>query len=132
MCQKVDVKKPRNSERGEIKDAMIGVDLAKAVFQLHGASMTGQLKYRMKLVRSQFRQFMADQPPSVVMMEVCGSAHFWAREMVKLGREVKLIAPQYVRPFIKRQQNDTADAEAIVIAAQRPEIRFVVPKSEVQ
>ena len=60
---------------------------------------------------------MADQPPSVVMMEVCGSAHFWAREMVKLGREVKLIAPQYVRPFIKRQQNDTADAEAIVIAA---------------
>ena len=54
MCQKVDVKKPRNSERGEIKDAMIGVDLAKAVFQLHGASMTGQLKYRMKLVRSQF------------------------------------------------------------------------------
>ena len=102
-----------------MKDTMIGVDLAKAVFQLHGASMTGQLKYRMKLARSQFRQFMAVQPPSVVVMEACGSAHFWAREMVKLGHEVKLIAPQYVRPFVKRQKNDTADAEAIVIAAQR-------------
>ena len=115
-----------------MNDTMIGVDLAKAVFQLHGASMTGQLKFRMKLARSRFRKFMGDQPPSVVVMEACGSAHYWAREMIKLGHEVKLIAPQYVRPFVKRQKNDASDAEAIVIAAQRPEMRFVVPKSEDQ
>ena len=71
---------------------------------------------------------MAKQPPAVVVMEACGSAHYWAREMAKLGHEVKLIAPRYVKPFVKRQKNDAADAEAIVIAAQRPEMRFVLPK----
>lgn len=115
-----------------MKDTMIGVDLAKNVFQLHAASMTGQLKFRKKLTRLRFRQFMASQPPAMVVMEACGSASYWAREMVKLGHEVKLIAPQYVRPFVKRQKNDAADAEAIVIAAQRPEMRFVQPKSEDQ
>jgi len=65
-------------------------------------------------------------------MEACGGANYWARELVELGHEVKLIAPQYVRPFVKRQKNDAADAEAIVIAAQRPEMRFVKPKSEWQ
>lgn len=114
------------------KDMMIGVDLAKAVFQLHAASMTGQPKFRKKLSRQSFRRFMAKQPPAVVVMEACGSAHYWAREMIKLGHEVKLIAPHYVKPFVKRQKNDAADAEAIVIAAQRPEMRFVEPKSEEQ
>ena len=71
---------------------------------------------------------MAKQPPAVVVMEACGSAHYWAREMAKLGHEVKLIAPRYVKPFVKRQKNDAADAEAIVIASQRPEMRFVLPK----
>ncbi|RUV58596.1 MAG: IS110 family transposase [Mesorhizobium sp.] len=115
-----------------MKDTMIGVDLAKNVFQLHGATMTGHLSFRKKLTRSRFRQFMAAQPPAVVVMEACGSASYWAREMVKFGHEVKLIAPQYVRPFVKRQKNDAADAEAIVVAAQRPEMRFVQPKSEEQ
>ena len=115
-----------------MKDTMIGVDLAKNVFQLHGASMTGQVKFRKKLTRPQFLKFMAGQPPVVVVMEACGSASYWAREMAKFGHEVKLIAPQYVRPFVKRQKNDTADAEAIVIAAQRPEMRFVEPKTEDQ
>jgi transposase len=113
-------------------DTMIGVDLAKNVFQLHGASMTGQLKFRKKVTRPQFRQFMAGQPPAVVVMEACGSASYWARELIKLGHEVRLIAPQYVRPFVKRQKNDAADAEAIVVAAQRPEMRFVPPKAEEQ
>lgn len=115
-----------------MKDTMIGVDLAKNVFQIHGASMTGQVKFRKKLTRHQFRQFMAAQAPVILVMEACGSANYWAREMVGLGHEVKLIAPQYVRPFVKRQKNDMADAEAIVIAAQRPEMRFVEPKSEDQ
>jgi len=104
---------------------MIGVDLAKNVFQLHAASMAGQPQFRKKLSRQSFGKFMAQQPPAVVVMEACGSAHYWAREMIRLGHVVKLIAPQYVKPFVKRQKNDAADAEAIVIAAQRPELRFV-------
>jgi transposase len=114
------------------KDTMIGVDLAKNVFQLHAASMTGQPKFCRKLSRQSFSNFMAKQPPAVVVMEACGSAHYWAREMIRLGHEVKLIAAQYVKPFVKRQKNDAADAEAIVIAAQRPEMRFVEPKSAEQ
>ncbi len=112
-----------------MKDTMIGVDLAKHVFQLHGASMMGELKFRKKLSREQFFRFMSDQAPALVVMEACGSAHYWARALVKLGHEIKLIAPQYVRPFVKRQKNDAADAEAIVIAARQPEMRFVPPKT---
>lgn len=115
-----------------MNDTMIGVDLAKSVFQLHAASMTGEPKFRKKLSRQSFLKFMAEQPPAAVVMEACGSAHSWAREMIRLGHEVKLIAPHYVKPFVKRQKNDAADAEAIVIAAQRPEMRFVDPKSAEQ
>lgn len=115
-----------------MKDTIIGVDLAKNVFQLHGASRAGHVKFRKKLTRSQFLKFVAEQSPVLMVMEACGSANYWAREMLKLGHEVKLIAPQYVRPFVKRQKNDMADAEAIVIASQRPEMRFVEPKSEDQ
>lgn len=75
---------------------------------------------------------MAEHPPSIVAMEACGSARYWAREMEKLGHAVTWIAPRYVQPFVKRHKNDAADAKAIVIAAQRPEMRFVVPKSEEQ
>lgn len=75
---------------------------------------------------------MAGQPPAMVIMEACGSAHYWARELASFGHEVKLIAPQYVRPFVKRQKNDAADAKAIVTAARQPEMRFVEPKSEAQ
>lgn len=115
-----------------MNDTMIGVDLAKNVFQLHGASLEGHVKFRKKLTRIQFRKFMSDHPPTLVVMEACGSAHYWTREMTALGHEVKLIAPQYVKPFIKRQKNDAADAEAIVIAARQPEMRFVEPRSEAQ
>jgi transposase len=75
---------------------------------------------------------MAQQAPAVVVFEACSSAHYWAREMTALDHEVRLIAPQYVKPFVKRQKNDAADAEAIVVAAQRPEMRFVVPKAAEQ
>lgn len=115
-----------------MKDTMIGVDLAKTVFQLHCATMVGHLKFRKKLARRQFRQFMSNQPSSVVVMEACGNASYWAREMVRVGHDVRLITPQYVRPFVKRQKNDTTDAEAIVVAAQRLEMRFVEPKTEEQ
>lgn len=114
------------------EDIMIGVDLAKNVFQLHGASMSGQVLFRKKLTRQRFKSFMADQRPSVVVVEACGSSHYWAREMTRLGHEAKLIAPRYVTPFVKRHKNDAADAEAIVEAAQRPGMRFVEPKTEAQ
>ncbi|MGF0524628.1 IS110 family transposase [Agrobacterium pusense] len=113
-------------------DTMIGIDLAKNVFQVHGALLSGEVTFRRKLSRQHFRRFMAGQGASIVVMEACGSAHYWSREMTKLGHEVRLIAPQYVRPFVKRQKNDAADAEAIVTAAQRPGMRFVTPKLEEQ
>lgn len=112
-----------------MKDMMIGVDLAKTVFQVHGALRTGEVQFRKKLTRKQFPAFMARQEPCLVIFEACGSAHYWAREMEALGHGVKLIAPQYARPFVKRQKNDAADAEAIVIAARQPEMRFVAPKT---
>lgn len=115
-----------------MKNTMIGVDLAKNVFQLHGTSMAGEVKFRKKLARGQFLRFMADQAPALVAMEACGSAHYWARELATLGHEMKLIAPQYVRPFVKRQKNDAADAEAIVTAARQPDMRFVEPKTAEQ
>jgi transposase len=88
--------------------------------------------FRKKLSRPQFARFMAEQPPCLVAMEACASAHHWAREMARHGHEVRLIAPRYVKPFIKRQKNDAADAEAIVEAALRPTMRFVEPKSAEQ
>jgi transposase len=115
-----------------MNDTMIGVDLAKNVFQVHGASMSGEVRFRKKLTRGQFVRFMSEQPSALVVMEACGGAHHWAREMIDLGHKVKLIAPQYVKPFVKRQKNDAADAEAIVIAARQPEMRFVEPKSPEQ
>lgn len=115
-----------------MKDTIIGVDLAKRVFQVHGASIAGQVKFRKKLTREQFRRFMSEQPACTVVFEACGSANDWALEMEALGHEAKLIAPQYVRAFVKRQKNDAADAEAIVIAARQPEMRFVVSKTAEQ
>ena len=112
-----------------MKDMMIGVDLAKNVFQIHGALRTGEVQFRKKLTRAQFLAFMGQHEPCLVIFEACGSASYWARKMAAIGHQVKLIAPQYVRPFVKRQKNDMADAEAIVIAARQSEMRFVEPKS---
>ncbi|MGI9043663.1 MAG: IS110 family transposase [Gemmatimonadaceae bacterium] len=109
--------------------SIIGVDLAKNVFQLHGAAADGSVVFRKKLSRPQFTRFMSEQPPCLVAIEACASAHHWAREMSRHGHEVRLIAPHYVKPFLKRQKNDAADAEAIVEAALRPTMRFVAPKS---
>src|ERR1700744_6067438 len=118
------------AQREDGMDTMIGVDLAKNVFQIHAASVTGDVLFRKKVRRQQFLQFMASQPSALVVMEAGGSPHYWPQERMTAGHEVKLIAPQYVRPFVKRQKNDAADAEAIVTAARQPEMRFVVPKTE--
>jgi len=108
----------------------IGLDLAKNVFQAHAASASGAILFRKKLRREQVLAFFAAQPRCLVAMEACASAHYWAREIAKLGHEVRLIAPTYVKPFVKRQKNNAADAEAICEAAQRPTMRFVAVKSE--
>src|SRR4051794_37691077 len=107
----------------------VGLDLAKYIFQLHGADSAGAVVFRKKLRRGQLLAFLATLPPCTVAMEACGSAHYWGREIAKLGHMVKLIAPAYVKPFVKRQKNDMADAEAICEAAQRPTMRFVAFKS---
>ena len=111
---------------------MIGIDLAKRVFQLHGACANGAVIFRKKLTRVQLLAFMSQQPECTVAMEACATAHCWGREIEKLGHTVRLIAPNYVKPFVKRQKNDVADAEAIVEAASRPTMRFVALKSEAQ
>jgi transposase len=107
-----------------------GLDLAKTVFQVHGADASGRAVLRKKLRRDQVLGFFAELPACVVAMEACGGAHFWGRELTRLGHDVRLIPPAYVKPFVKRQKNDAADAEAICEAAQRPTMRFVAVKSE--
>ena len=111
------------------EDIIIGVDLAKNVFQLHGARRDGQVLFRKKLTRAQFKAFCAKHPKCLIAMEACSTAHYWARELQNIGHDVRLIPPIYVKPFVKRNKNDAADAEAITEAVLRPSMSFVVPKS---
>jgi transposase len=109
--------------------SIIGLDLAKNVFQLHGARPDGSVAFRRTVSRSKLLSFFAAIPRCLVAMEACASAHHWARQIGALGHEVRLIAPIYVKPFVKRNKNDAADAEAIAEAASRPTMRFVAVKT---
>jgi transposase len=114
------------------KVIIIGVDLAKRVFQAHGAAADGSVVFRKKLSRAQLLPFLAQQSACTVAMEACATSHYWGREIEKLGHAVKAVPPIYVKPFVKRQKNDAADAEAIAEAASRPTMRFVALKTEEQ
>ena len=110
----------------------IGLDLAKMIFQVHGADEGGRPVVRKKLRRGQMLGFFASLSPCFIGMEACGSAHYWARELQALGHEVRLIPPQYVKPFVKTNKNDACDAEAICEALLRPTMRFAPIKSAEQ
>ncbi len=115
-----------------MKITTFGLDLAKRVFQLHWVDMeTGEI-CRRQLKRDQLTEFFANRKPSIVAMEACGSAHYWARKLKGFGHEVRLIATQFVRAFVQTNKTDAADARAIWEAAQRPGMRFVAVKSEAQ
>ena len=111
---------------------IIGIDLAKNSFQLHGARADGSVAFRKKVSRAKLLDFVAEQPRATVAMEACGGAHHWGREIGGLGHAVRLTPPVYVKPYVKRQKKDAADAEAICEAASRPTMRFVAVKTEEQ
>lgn len=115
-----------------MKITTIGLDLAKTVFQVHGADGRGKAVLRKQVRRADMLTFFANLTPCVVAMEACGGAHYWARKLQALGHDVRLIAPQYVKPYVKRNKNDVADAEAICEAATRPGMPTVPVKNESQ
>ena len=110
----------------------IGLDLAKHVFQVHGVDANDAVVEKRRLRRGQVLSYFAKLAPCRVGLEACATAHFWARELRRLGHEVRLIPPQYVKAYLKRGKNDAADAAAICEAATRPSMRFVPIKSEEQ
>ena len=107
---------------------LIGMDIAKQIFQLCCVNEKGKVVTKRRLSREKLLAELAQYPQCIIAMEACGSANYWAREIQKLGHEVKLISPQFVKPFVKGNKNDYRDAEAIVEAASRPQMRFVNPK----
>lgn len=112
-----------------MKITRIGLDLAKQVFQVHGVDRDERAVLKRRLRREQVLEFFARVSPCVVGMEACGGAHHWARELGKLGHEVRLVSPQFVKPYVKSNKNDAADAEAICEAISRPGMRFVPVKT---
>jgi transposase len=112
-----------------MKITTVGIDLAKNVFQVHGIDEGGKAVLRKQLRRAQVAVFFANMPPCVIGMEACASAHHWARTLQGLGHTVRLIAAQFVKPYVKTNKNDVADAEAICEAVGRPNMRFVPIKS---
>ena len=115
-----------------MKASMIGLDIAKSVFQVHGEDAGGRMVVQRRLRRSQVKEFFAKLPPARIGVEACGSAHYWGRELSALGHEVRLIPAAYVKPFVRRNKTDARDAAAICTALGRPDMRFVRVKSAEQ
>jgi transposase len=108
---------------------VVGFDIAKQVFQVHAADISGQPVAQVRLRRAQVLDYFRSLPPSLVGMEACATAHHWARELMALGHDVRLMPPGYVKPYVKRNKTDAADAAAIAEAVTRPTMRFVPVKS---
>src|SRR5262249_3307369 len=115
-----------------MKITTIGIDLAKSVFHIHGMDERGKVLLRRQLKRAELLKFFANRPACLIGMEACGSAHYWARQLIELGHAVKLMAPRFVKPYVKSNKNDRNDAEAICEAVTRPSMRFVPIKSAEQ
>ena len=111
-----------------MKVTTVAIDLAKTVFQIHGVDEHGKTIVKKQIKRDQMAVFFVNLPPCLIGMEACGSAHHWARKLTGMGHVVKLMAPQYVKPYVKTNKNDAADAEAICEAVSRPNMRFVPVK----
>ncbi|KTC78735.1 IS110 family transposase [Legionella cincinnatiensis] len=107
----------------------IGIDLAKSIFQLHGANSCGKKTFSKRVSREKFTEIVQQLPASLIGMEACGSAHYWARRFTQMGHRVQLMSPQYVKPYVKTNKNDRNDAEAICEAVTRPTMRFVAIKT---
>ena len=114
------------------KVAVLGIDIAKNVFQLHGVNTEGQSVLKRRAIRDQLLEVTGAMPPCLIGIEACTGAFYWQRRFESQGHTVKIIAPQYVKPFVKGQKNDGNDAEAICIAVQQPHMRFVPKKSLIQ
>uniref|UniRef100_E6QU55 Transposase of ISCARN91, IS110 family IS1111 group n=1 Tax=mine drainage metagenome TaxID=410659 RepID=E6QU55_9ZZZZ len=112
-----------------MKITTIGIDLAKDVFQVHGVDSHGKAVLRKQIRRGEMTKFFVNLPPCLIGMEACGSAHHWARKLSEYGHTTKLMAPQFVKPYVKSNKNDMADAEAICEAVARPNMRFVPVKN---
>jgi transposase len=112
-----------------MKITTVGIDLAKNVFQIHAVDERGKTAVKKQLKRDQVAEFFVNLPPCLIGMEACGSAHHWARKLAGFGHTVKLMAPQFVKPYVKTNKNDAADAEAICEAVTRPNMRFVPVKN---
>jgi transposase len=117
----------QDSVKGDI--TVLGIDLAKNSFQLHGVDAAGQRVVRKPLSRHKVSAYVAQLPPCLIGMEACGGAHHWVRVFTAFGHTVRLMAPQFVKPYVKSNKNDAVDAEAICEAVQRPNMRFVPEKS---
>jgi transposase len=112
--------------------SVVGLDIAKSVFQVHAADATGKLVMRRKLKRAEVETFFRSLQPCLVALEACPGSHFWARLLRDIGHDVRLLPAQYVRPYVKTNKSDAADAEAICEAVTRPTMRFVPIKEEMQ
>jgi transposase len=119
-------------ETSEMQVTTVGLDLAKNLFQVHGADAEGRPVLKRRLARGKVLEFFANLPACLVGLEACVAAHHWARELTRLGHQVRLMPPQHVRPYVKTNTHDAADAEAICEAVQRPGMRFVPVKGEEQ
>jgi transposase len=131
-CHTVAVEGHNIGEPSMKEVTTIGLDIAKHVFQAHGISASGEVIFRRKLRRSDVVAFFEELPGCLIGIEACATAHFWARQLISLGHQVKLIPAAYVKPYVKRQKHDAADAEAICEAVTRPTMRFVPVKTEEQ